>query len=345
MPGNNTNNNVADQTGAAKDDSFTSAASGLTEDHLQGSLDVLPNDPGSAALYSMWQAVAGADPHGLFPVASSGLSALGATVSIGGGMVLYDAAAIAALLQSMHAGETMSDSFLYTVRMANGALSTANVTLELAGANDLATITGDMAAQVQEDGVLAGSGTLLVSDVDHDEAHFAAVDAAALHGVYGEFTFVQASGAWTYTLRNGDANVQALNTGDTRTDSLVVKSLDGTATATINVTILGVDEPAVPPNEVPVAEAPAAAVSTTFMVNHGLSTINGRNKFTGFDSDDMVKFAKNLVYKGFALADADGNGSKESTVLQFVYKNHPGESVDVTLVGYTGWTDAQLFHG
>lgn len=347
MPGENINNNVADQTGAAKDDSFTSAGTGLTEDQLSASLDVLPNDPGSAVLYSMWQAVAGADPHGLFPIAASGLSALGATVAIGGASVSYDAAAIAALLQPMHAGETMGDSFLYTVRMANGALSTAQVTLELAGANDMAQIAGDLAGQVQEDGVLARSGTLVVSDPDHDEAYFAAVDSAALHGAYGDFTFVQATGAWTYTLRNDAANVQALGSTDTRSDSLVVKSLDGTATATINIAILGLDEGVAPPNEVPVPpnEAPAAATTTAFMVNHGLGTINGRNKFVGFDSDDVVKFAKNLVYKGFSATDADGNGSQESTLLHFAYKNHPGQSLDVTLVGYTGWTDAQLFHG
>lgn len=335
----NSNNNVADQTGAAKDDSFSTADTGLSEDQLLASLDVLPNDPGAAALYSMWQAEAGADPHGLFPVEASGLSALGASVSLWAGMVTYDATAIAAALQSMHAGEAMSDSFLYTVRMANGALSTAKVTLELAGANDTAQITGDMAGQVQEDGVLARSGTLLVSDVDHDEAFFAAIDPAALHGEFGDFSFVQATGAWTYTLRNGDANVQALNTGDTRSDSLVVKSLDGTATATIGITILGTDEGAAPPAEIPVPpnETPAA-VSTTFMVNHGLSTINGRKQFTGFDGDDLVKFAKNLQYDGFTLAEG-------STILHFVYKNSPDASVDVTLVGYTGWSDAQLFHG
>lgn len=344
-----TSENVAGQTGSAKDDSFPSSETGLSEDQLLAGLAVLPNDPGAAALYSMWQAVAGPDPSGQFPVTGSGLSALGATVAIGAGVVTYDAAAIAGLLQSMHAGESMSDSFLYTIRMANGALSTATVTLDLAGANDMAAISGISSAQVQEDGVLSRSGTLVVNDPDHDESFFAAIAPSALHGAYGDFTFEQGTGAWTYALRNGDATVQALNGSDSRTDSLVVKSLDGTATATINITILGTDEGVVPPAEIPIppAEVPGApqALAKTFMVNHGLSTINGRNEFTGFDSDDVVKFARNLQYKGFELTDADGNGSKESTILHFAHKNHPEESVDVTLVAYTGWTNAQLFHG
>ena len=40
-----------------------------------------------------------------------------------------------------------------------------------------------------------------------------------------------AAGVWTYTLDNSNAAVQALNVGDTLTDSFTVTTVDGTAQA------------------------------------------------------------------------------------------------------------------
>ncbi|MDZ7602549.1 MAG: VCBS domain-containing protein, partial [Hoeflea sp.] len=69
---------------------------------------------------------------------------------------------------------------------------------------------------------------------------------ASLAGAYGTFTFNATTGVWGYTLNNAALNVQALNTGDVVYDTLTVKSIDGTATQVIQVTINGLDEPGVP---------------------------------------------------------------------------------------------------
>ena len=58
---------------------------------------------------------------------------------------------------------------------------------------------------------------------------------------YGAFE-VLASGAWTYTLDNGHAAVQALAAGETLTDTIVVTSADGTDTETITITITGTND-------------------------------------------------------------------------------------------------------
>ncbi|MBN9003202.1 MAG: VCBS domain-containing protein, partial [Rhizobiales bacterium] len=103
--------------------------------------------------------------------------------------------------------------------------------------NDDATITGNAAGDVYEDGaVLTAGGTLTVHDVDTGENHFKALDPAALTGDYGTFTFNPSTGEWTYALNNGASAVQQLRGDQTVTDTLHVVSADGTAERDITVT-------------------------------------------------------------------------------------------------------------
>ena len=83
------------------------------------------------------------------------------------------------------------------------------------------------------------SGQLTVSDVDGaSEAAFQAGRIVAAGGVLT----LSASGAWTYELDNIIPAVQGLDAGETLTDTVTVRSVDGT-TATIVITIHGADEP------------------------------------------------------------------------------------------------------
>src|SRR5207248_2215550 len=98
---------------------------------------------------------------------------------------------------SLVAGAHVTDSL--TVSSADG---TASHTINASIAID-ATVTDDRA--VTEAGGLANaiagdpsaSGKLLVSDVDSGENHFATVSAAAKAAGHGDFTFNEATGAWT----------------------------------------------------------------------------------------------------------------------------------------------------
>jgi VCBS repeat-containing protein len=432
----NTTVKVAQNTGAAKNDIFTSLQSGLSEDATSAKLDVLANDPGSAALYSLLQSTTG---FVTMPKVLGAVSTLGAAISINAdGTIGYDASGIAASLQSLRAGEFATDSFTYTIRMANGALSTATVSLQIAGANDLASIDGDSQGtatedgagasgmlavhdldhgenvfqpgvsatsafgdfsfdngawsyalrngdanvqalrageqktetmtvtsfdgtasktvevtvvgsndaasisgsangSVAEDGMLSASGTLAVSDVDTGENTFAAVDAGALHGIYGDFTFDQASGAWSYTLRNGDANVQALNSGASASDTLVVSSLDGTAQSTIVVDIAGLNEVA---DGTTGGQAPANPV-TTFHVTRGNNDVNAL-VFNGFDSNDILSHANNLRMVSINAVDTDSDGVADTSIVHFGYKSGNFADFDVKLVGFAGLDASQV---
>jgi VCBS repeat-containing protein len=116
----------------------------------------------------------------------------------------------------------------------------AVVTILVNPVNDDATITGDDAGSVFEDGQLTASGTLTVHDVDEGEDRFA--NPASLLGEYGAFTFDPISGEWTYTLDNGLSVVQALRAGEQLTDRLTVHSFDGTASREIVITITGAND-------------------------------------------------------------------------------------------------------
>ncbi|CAN7719332.1 VCBS domain-containing protein [Pseudoduganella sp. LjRoot289] len=438
-----TTQKVAILTGAAKDDLFSAAATGLSEDGSVANLAVLGNDPGAAKLYSLQQNTTTLAAGTQLAATASAVSASGAVISINtDGTVHYDASGLN--LQSLAQGETFTDTFTYTVQMGNGALSTAVATVQIAGANDApvlasvaaavfhddaaaagpvgasgllaasdadhgaslafafsgasalgsltldaatgaysfegvaamldalkagehasanynVTVTDEFGAQaaqtlsfefigandtavlggqtagaVSEDGTLQAGGTVTVADRDAGEAAFQAVDSAALAGTYGNFSFDAASGAWTYTLNNDAANVQALHNNETVSDSLVVASVDGSS-ETITVSVMGTNEAA---HSTPVSDPVNPA--DTFRVTNGQQAVNGRQIFTGFDSNDELVYANNMQKTGISFGDTDNDGKIDSIVGFEITKGHNTSSFEVVLIGYAGLTDAQV---
>jgi len=203
-------------------------------------------------------------------------------------------------VQSLTHGESVHDKLVVDSKDGT-AHQTIDVTI--VGTNDLASITGGATGAVTEDGTLNAGGSLAVSDVDHGEATFESVADSSLHGTYGDFTFDTSTGAWTYLLRNGDANVQSLDTGDNPTDTLTVFSLDHSDSQDVVVTVHGVTD------NLPV----------TFIVNHGLDTVNDRKVITGFDFNDILKAAGDLTFTGtLTVTDFDHDGHLD-TLVEFSY--------------------------
>lgn len=137
------------------------------------------------------------------------------------------------------AGITATDTF--TVSSLDGTASEL-VTVTIVGTNDVASIDGDAAGSVTEDGTQTAAGKLTVSDVDDGEAHAQAIDGE--QGLYGSFS-VDADGNWTYNVDND--SIQFLNTGESRFDSFEVFSQDGTDSQLVEITVWGADEPLPPP--------------------------------------------------------------------------------------------------
>jgi VCBS repeat-containing protein len=148
-------------------------------------------------------------------------------------------------VQALNVGDKLTDTF--TVTTVDGTRQLVTVTIN--GANDAAIISGDTAGSVIEDGgpkygAPTATGTLTDTDVDNPSNSFTAVGSpTASTGGYGTFTMT-ADGAWTYTLNDKSHAVQALNVGDTLTDTFTVTTVDGTRQV-VTITIEGSNDAAV----------------------------------------------------------------------------------------------------
>ncbi|AXS79455.1 VCBS domain-containing protein [Dechloromonas sp. HYN0024] len=142
---------------------------------------------------------------------------------------------------SLTAG-SYTDTFTYTVTDGKAPV-TANLVIDItvSAPNSPANITasGSEDTRVIEAGSLvvgdpSAGGKLTVSDPDAGQSKFQTP--ALLQGTYGTFTFAT-DGTWTYAL--DPALSDKLNSGQSASDSLTVKSFDGSAQRTITVNITG----------------------------------------------------------------------------------------------------------
>ncbi|WP_422842109.1 VCBS domain-containing protein, partial [Aeromonas dhakensis] len=144
-------------------------------------------------------------------------------------------------VQYLGEGETKVETFV--VESVDG--TTHTVTITITGVNDAAVITGSDTGGVTEDEAnptLTETGTLSVTDVDGaDEAKFVSGNGTPSVGALGSLTITE-GGTWTYNVDN--SKVQYLGEGETKVETFVVESVDGT-THTVTITITGVNDSAV----------------------------------------------------------------------------------------------------
>jgi uncharacterized delta-60 repeat protein len=210
-------------------------------------------------------------------------------VTLAGQSFSYDPAG---RFESLAQGATAMDTFSYTVTDAGGLSSTRTATVTVVGSNDAASIDG-MWTSVQEDvnvqnGALAASGALTILDPDTGENLVVAqtnVQPLPQFGHGWGFFSVTASGAWTYTVDN--SLTQSLGLGQSDTEWLEVKSVDGTATEYVAVTIYG-------RNDAPV-------------ITGGLAT--GTVTEAGVLDDGTLSLGANIAQGTLTAADVDVGAS------------------------------------
>ncbi|QOL49084.1 beta strand repeat-containing protein [Massilia litorea] len=206
------------------------------------------------------------DAGDVVTVIAVGQSALGVDLSLQDGMLGYE---IGDAYQSLAAGEVVEDSFTYTIADAMGETSTATAHVRIVGVNDGPVTAGDSAATA-EDNAAAVTGNVLANDSDIDRGTVLQVAAPGRYdGVYGNLTIAQ-DGSYSYALNAGAANVQALNAGETVTDTFAYVATDGIAgsAANLTITIAGAnDAPVVSADVAQVSEDLAPAVSGNLLAN------------------------------------------------------------------------------
>jgi VCBS repeat-containing protein len=186
------------------------------------------------------------------------------TKAIGG--YTYTLANGQANVQALAAGQQVTDVFAYT--NSNGDLtSSSTLTVTITGVNDAPSAVADTAAATEDSESNPVSGNVLTNDTDVDSTDTHTVLALSggtdngttftKVGTYGTLVITKATGAYTYTLANGQANVQALADGQQVTDVFTYTNSDnhsGSSSATLTVTVTGADDsPTAEPVEVSVA--------------------------------------------------------------------------------------------
>ena len=143
------------------------------------------------------------------------------------------------VFQSLPAGVTETITIGYDIIDGDGGIVAQTATITIVGTNDAPIVGGVSTGAVVEDNVTPATGTLTITDVDDGEAVFAAITASdPSDNGFGSFE-VLPDGTWTYTLDSSNPDVQALEIGETTTDSITVSSLDGSVSIVLTVTITG----------------------------------------------------------------------------------------------------------
>jgi VCBS repeat-containing protein len=194
-------------------------------------------------------------------VISVGTSAVGASIALVNGQVQYD---IGNRFQELSAGQTVTDSFVYTISDSKGVTASSIVNVTITGVNDAPVTADDDAAAVQEDAALVATGNVLTNDSDVDQGTVLSVaNAGTLQGNYGSL-LLNADGSYTYMLDNASLAVQSLAAGQIVTESFAYQATDGIAftPATLTVSITGTNDAPVTIADVVAAQEDLTIIAT-----------------------------------------------------------------------------------
>ncbi|MEQ8383231.1 MAG: Ig-like domain-containing protein [Coleofasciculus sp. A1-SPW-01] len=144
--------------------------------------------------------------------------------------------------QSLAVGETVTDTFEYSISDGNGGTDTANVTITVTGVNDV-PIAVDDSATTSENGAITLN--LLTNDSDVDDSDTLSISSIDTTQTQGSVT-LNTDGTVSY---NPGTAFQSLVAGETATDTFSYTVNDengGSDTAVVTVTVTGIDEPDIP---------------------------------------------------------------------------------------------------
>src|SRR6185312_9484752 len=115
-------------------------------------------------------------------------------------------------------GDTVTETFGYTASDGT-ATANANLVITITGKNDAPVANADANGgdAVVEDSDATASGNVLTNDVDADDA-LTVTTVGTFTGACGSLT-IDAAGNYTYTLNDADPDTNALNEGQTVTET------------------------------------------------------------------------------------------------------------------------------
>ncbi|MFV2070224.1 MAG: Ig-like domain-containing protein, partial [Pirellulales bacterium] len=174
----------------------------------------------------------------------SGVSSRGAGLVVNSdGSFSYDPRGVAAL-QALGVGQTLADTFTYTITDGKGGTAATTVTVNVNGVNDPPVANNDN-YRSDEDSLLVVSGQgVIANDSDADASDAIVVTTFDVTSAQGAPVTVNANGTFEYD-PTGVAEIQSLRAGETQTDTFTYAVGDGKSqsnVATVTVTIGGIND-------------------------------------------------------------------------------------------------------
>lgn len=251
-----------------------------------------------------------------------------------------------AAVNALNTGDSLDDTFAY--RVTDGrSTRTGSLTVTISGTTDNSgpVATAD-SASITEDAIPnTVTANVLTNDTDADGDTLAVTNGGTFTLQYGTLT-INANGSSTYTLDNSNPAVNALNNGQSLTDTFTYTVSDGhggTATSALTITIDGTTDAAhlvATPDTATIKEdalpnpisgnvltndadidGHTLSVSNngTYVLGHGVLVINanGSYAFTLDNSNPAVNALNNgqSLTDAFAYTVSDGHGNGTSSTL------------------------------
>ncbi|MEZ9236920.1 VCBS domain-containing protein, partial [Shewanella sp. 10N.286.52.A9] len=269
------------------------------------------------------------------------------TINPNTGQWLYRLDNQSASTQALNQGDKATEQFIVNVTDSSGQTVSQQLTIDIHGSNQIAQIQGVDSASLTEDrhqdsqGMLHTQGQLTVTDPDSGENQFTA---SMLQGQFGQLS-IDSRGYWTYTADNLQTAIQELKTGESLTDTLFVRTIDGTEQQ-VTITINGTDDKAVIANVIYssgnantlTAPTPGgetfAFLKEDYDVNQGDLHVEGMLSVADLDKN-QAHFIGNTVQGQFGTLSINEQGhwayaaDNSQTVIQGL---KTGESLTDTLI-------------
>ncbi|WP_405279402.1 VCBS domain-containing protein [Cobetia sp. Ld8] len=267
------------------------------------------------------------------------------------------------VIQALDVGDSLTDTFTYEISDGQGGTDTALLTITINGTNDAPVATDD-ASTTDEDTALTTADTtnVLVNDIDVDADSALVVSQVNGSGANvgqpvtgsegGDFT-LNADGSWSF---DPSGDFEALKDGESAVTTLtyqVSDGLGGVSTATVSVTINGVDDvPTLTPATGDVTEDTAVNGEGDLVAAGTLAAGTG-----GDAGEDKFTAATLTGEYGELTVDADGNWAYSADNAQdavqqlnqgveltdtFTVTNADGVTTTTVTITLTGVNDAPV---
>ncbi|WP_419710434.1 VCBS domain-containing protein [Pseudomonas sp. NFX224] len=214
-----------------------------------------------------------------------------------------------AVVQALRAGNTLIDSFSYTVIDAAAATDIATLNITIEGRNDTPIAQNDVNTAIEAGGLgnatpgLNPSGNVLANDSDVDgngevlsvigvnQGASVGVIGSGFAGAFGTLT-LGADGNYTYVVNNDNPQVQALRTNVnvlTETFTYQIRDLAGaTSTATLTILLRGANDNPLAVDDSTVAVEAGGTANGTPGVNPGGNVLTNDTDVDASDSKTVT---------------------------------------------------------